>query len=568
MRPTLLPILFTTNEARLVNSINTNLKNLDLEYQISLDEIKALNTLSSKNQLNQLGVNNTNNDADLNNPSITSKMEFDLVTSFSLQLIELFLLDILQFTDFQLRHFDWYITLSTLVVFLAYFIPSLILNTWMLTNNTNTFTIYISSLSIVETIDAHLPPGINLKHSIQGVFNYITALTFWCLFVSILYYTTITKEVNGNFLQISLYLLSLFGVSCLSILNGIGCITGCFDSWAWYIGNEELNLKQRELELNYELRNLDALLSKSNEVNPNLNEMIMDQLIKIDSVIRDVILRRDNSHGIYMVVKFTFWLYCVYKVLYGIIRAIALVFSTVDLIQNHSNESKDSFSGNGDFLSNMIAKIILFYIYSDKKTRLMLTFDEIVENNENFLDRITMIVNFLISFSFFIFSFQNVLLTFKNFKTLSRKLVGLTKFEGFEKIKDNFIKLTQDSKSTKFINRAGNLFKYNIFTELTHLFVAETTGIYVVSTALLLNSVDMPIHLAKLMMNERLWGLEKSSTTLTSEINAEFMNNWFDRWFAVGCIGTVLVIAILDQVQTLYFTEYSTSSNYDEENIV
>lgn len=123
------------------------------------------------------------------------------------------------------------------------------------------------------------------------------------------------------------------------------------------------------------------------------------------------------------------------------------------------------------------------------------------------------------------------------------------------------------------MNKNGSLFKFNIFNELTYLLVCEITGIYVVSTALLLNSANMPIHLSQLSINQNEWEVKKSST-VASDINAEFMNDWFDRWFAVGCVGTVLVIVILDQVQSIYFNASGINGSglqklsYDEEELM
>lgn len=523
LRPILLPLLFTTNDVRLVNSINLMLKELNLDYQISLDKIKSLNILNdSKDKFN----NNYNNTF-ANFMSKFSILSFDLLTSLSLQLIELFLIDILQVTDFEFRHLDWYLTLFILIINLVYLIPSCILYNLILSNQQN-------------------------NDILKKVIKFILISIFWILFLFILYFFGVTKEVNGNFLQLSLYLLSLFGVSCLSILNGLGCITGCYDSLDWYLGNEEINLKKKELELTYDLKTLDSLIISKES---NLNEIIWDQLIKIDSILRDLTLLKQNFKGIYRSFNFVFWIYCIYKTLYGIINAFKVVFNSIGIYQivYENNKNGEMFSGNGDFLSNMIAKIILVYIYQDSKIRSFSTFDEIVDENEDILNRITMIVNFLISFTFFTFSFQNVLLTFKNFKKLSIKLVRLNEFDFFSKF----------TKNLNELNEIKPIRKENLFNELTYFFASEITGIYVVSTALLLNSKNMPIHLSQLFMNINDWNNQKSSS-IKSYINADFINAWFDRWFAVGCIGTILVLVILDQIKTLT----KSTSKFDEEGLI
>lgn len=534
LRPTLLPLLFTTNETRLIKSINNNLKILSIDYQISLEDI-IKNIKFSNNNLNQYNLISEND------YSIFSISTFDTLTSLSLQLIELFIIDILNVIDFEFRHFDWYITLSILIIFLTYITPSCILYNLIISDN------FENSKN---------------NNKFKNIINFIGIFLIWCLFLGVLYMVAINKEVSGNFLQLSLYTLSLFGVSCLSILNGLGCITGCHDFWDWYYGNEEIKLKKLELELSYELKTLDVLLSSSlSSKETKIYDMIWEQLIKIDSISRDASLIKQNRQGINSFAKFSVWLYCIYKTFYGLLNTIKIVFDELGIFQfliDYENNGKEkiskNYTGNGDILSNIIAKIILVYIYTDQNIRSFSTFDEIVEKNDEILDMITIIVNVIISFIFFSFSFQNVLLTFKNFKKLSRKLVKLNEFEVFHKLKS----VLKQSKNLNSI-----VISKTLLNELTYLFVSEITGIYVVSTALLLNSINMPIHLSKLIMDIDQWNSLKEST-IKSYINPDFMNDWFDRWFSVGCIGTILTIIILDQVEF----ESSRLSNFDEEELI
>jgi hypothetical protein len=484
IRPVLLPLLFTTNDKRLINSIHLYLKELNINDDISFDQIKNLN----------LSKNNSEN--------WKSKklygLSFDLLVSFSLQLIGLFLFDIIHVTAFEIRHFDWYITLSILIFGLTYLLPAYLVYNWIFEKPND------------------LNNNINFK-----IVNLFATLIIWSLIIYSSYLFTITRHVDGNFLQISLYLLSLFGVSCLSILNGMGCIMGCYDLKQWVNGEEVVLLNNQEIELSIELRNLEFLLLQQD------NSKIWTQLIRIESILRDISIKKASQRGIFYFIKLTSWIYCIYKVIFGIIKIFQSILNAI-LINNVTrieDNNKDVYHGSGDLLSNTIAKIIIILFYNN-------------EPNYELLEKITMIINFGISISFFIFSIQNVLLTLKNLRTISKTLIELNEFNKFNR----FNRLQNNINFMRFKGKSNRLFK--------SLFICEMTGIYVVSTALLLNSTNMPIHLSKFFISEEDWKVGRLVLN-NSVIDIEFINNWFDRWFGFGCLGTILFLILLDKYQTI-----------------
>lgn len=533
VRPKLLPLLFSTSETRLVNSINGYLKLHKSSYEIPVEKTRALfpepgwTNAKETYALRHLPMNVFNHIGMIN-------ITFDLITSFSFQLIGLFLLDIVNCTDFIVKHFDWYLTLSVLIVGLVYLIPTYLLYLWISTEN-----------------KWHITRS-------RNIFNCGVIFIIWSTILYALYSVTITKDVDGNILQISLYLLSLFGVSCLSILNGTGCILGCYDLWNWFKGKDETDLQKKEMELSADLRNFDSLLQKSDS-----KDHIWNSLIKIESALRDINSARQSQKGFYFFIKGSTWIYCLYKVMFGIMRTIQLVCYAIGFIQNviekkGNANSDDFYTGSGDLLSSTIAKLVVIFVYNDNKS--LSTTKEILENYPEKLDQITMIIKFFISVTFFLFSFQNVLLTFKNFKVLSRKLIGLSHFEVFNVIQREFVNILEFPDENNFPNGANTLFQ-----ELTSVCICEMAGIYILSTAFLLNSTNMPIHLSKLFITQDVWNNEILAVK-NYTIDADFVNEWFDKWFAFGCFSTVIIYMLLEKLESNAFN--GSYSVFDEEQSV
>ena len=522
IRPTLLPLLFTTTEVRLVHSIENGLKTVNTPATFPAQKIKIQN-LNINQKHNHLGY--ASNSMGYSTSGLFNHA-FDLLVSLSLQLIGLFLLEIIKVTDFQVRHLDWYFTLSILVISLLYFLPSYFLFCW------------IFPTTVVDSGEPNRSKDGNIRHTIifQGSKLAVSAL-IWCITVYTIYRTTVSSSLDCNFMQTSLYMISLFGVSCISLLNGIGCLMGCNDSWDHYRGHDEAKVQLKELELTYELQSLDTHLNDD-----GLPEEVWNKLIVIDSLVRDINFHKQSKHGLYHFIKISTWGYCFYKVLYGTFRVLQMVYYAISVLHDvidHDHEddviSTGAFyDGSGDFLSVTIAKIVLV-MCSTTQSPPYASYEELFEAHAEKLDMISMIVNFIISVIFFIFSFQNVLLTIKNFKQMSRTATSL--------LDSNVSKFNLNLNLNLDLNlRASAMQDFNrTFYKLTSLFICEMTGIYVVSTALLLNSKNMPLHLSQLFIDEGEWKSIKSyyNQIQGALIDVDFMNNWFDKWFAVGALATL-----------------------------
>lgn len=427
IRPIILPLIYTTNNARLASLTNRNLQILHIDHHVVNNQIDSIKVYGESRFV---------------------IIAIDVIMSLSVQLIGLFLFDILRFCDFSIRHLDCYITLVLLTIGLVYVIPVYILYKWIqpTPNNTN-------------------------------LVDYSKVILAWILVLVVVYLAT-SKEMSGTYLQLSLYLVSLFGICCLSILNGIGCVMSLREMYEWFHGIHELLLSGKEEELIREL--------KSENVD----------LIKAESLSRELVNIKNGDKGIGALVTYTTWIYSIYKIGYGIIRVIQFMMNIVQ-------KKKGEIDGNGDLLASTIAHILGY-------------------NGE----QITMIINFLISVSFFLMSIQNVLITFKNLRLVKKKLVGL----------EIVNKLQVYNESVAILDE--------LYQELIPLVLCEMTGIYVISTALMLNT-KLPIHLTKLWINEQEWsGLKMTLDSL----DVDFMNDWFDKWFVIGSTASILIFTLFEKI--------------------
>lgn len=539
--PTILPLLFFTSELKLVKSINKSLTELNINDEIDLNKIQDM-------KLEKIKITGSFYFMLSKKYNILNFSNFilNLLMSFSLQLITLFLLEIIKVTDFSIRHLDWYITVSTLTISFTFLIPSYILYYWI-------FKYELSVNSKPNTL-------------FQKLSKYGIALVLWSLVISIILMLLLKFNIEGNILQLSLYLLSLIGVSCLSVLNGIGCTMGVYDAWSWYSGGDINDTEQKELEISCELKTLDNLFYQINENNPCTNDLkllLWDKLNNIDSLLRSLACEKQKKDKLNFIINISFWIYSIYKVVYALFGILELLIFAILFNKSNITQNNSFYDGNGDFLSQNIAKCILI-VYNRENISFYSTWDDYFLSNEYLLDQITMLVNFFISLVFFVFSFQNVLLTFKNFKILSQNLIHITKFEIFNKIREDLKDLLDLKTGTYFSNQKEKMAVHD-FQELIYLCLCQITGIYVISTALLLNSANIPIHLKSLFLSSNDWMQEISSKD-SMNVNAEFINNWFDNWFFLGCSSTVMMMIVVKYFRTLYLNmSYNT---FDEEKLI
>lgn len=467
VRPRLIPLLFTTNEIKLVKSVNARIHEIKSDYIVPIDKVAQLCSPSEKPRRFRY------EDTALN-------MFIDTVISLSAQLIGLFLLEIIHLTDFEIRHYDWYLTLSVLIYSLVYIIPTLILYFW----------IFKADGSIEDDTWSEV-------RKIGVLF------TMWFAVVYITTKLTVLREIEGNLTQLSLYLISLFGISCLSILNGIGCFMGCVEFYNWFTGKEYRESVSKEIEASEVVRSMDIALDEGGIT-------LRKKLILLDSLLRDVSLLRQYSHGIYFWIRCGSWVYCFYKIIYGTVRIMQLVIDF--MVMRDKGIRENVYHGNGDFISVTLAKIVIALFY-DRNTGM---------KGDELLEQVSMAINFVTSICFFFFSINNVLFTIKNLKALSNK--------GY------FV----DSSDIS-IDKILGAYSFEIY----NLVIVEIGAVYVVSTALLLNSTNMPFHCSNLMIGDkRIDGLKGK---IGNFVNADFINDWFDEWFAIGCLLTFTILMMIEQ---------------------
>lgn len=487
IRPKLIPLLFTTNETKLTASINSHIHEIESDYKIPIDYVK------------QIYVNDEQKNRPLFEHRILEAF-IDIIISFSIQLIGLFLFEIIHVIDFEIRHFDWYITLCLLLVGLTYIIPTLIIYFW------------IFKADKVKEVD-----------QCKNIKQFTITFALWCAIVYGTTQLTFLKDIEGNIIQISLYLISLFGISCLSVLNGIGCLMGCVECFNWYTGKEYNERISKEFRATEVVRSMDSALKKGGTI-------LRHKLSLLDSLLRDVTLLKQYRIGMYFWIRCGSWTYCIYKIIHGAIRIVQL---TIDLIlAKNKRVHQNHYHGSGDFLSATMAKIIIAMLFDD------------ADNASDYMvEQITMGINFVISISFFFFSINHVLFTIKNLKALSKK--------------SGFINSSNQINFDKIVG--------DYLFEIYNLVIVQISGVYVVSTALLLNSTNMPFHCKEFVFHREDWENDRLKSTVSNLINADFINEWFDAWFFVGCSLTVMTLVMLNKNKTE--THYKTDSYIDVEEI-
>ncbi|TID19251.1 hypothetical protein CANINC_003822 [Pichia inconspicua] len=394
-----------------------------------------------------------------------------------MQLIILFLFDIIHITDFQIRHYDWYLTLTVLIYGLIYIIPSLILYFWIFKAE-------------------------GLKELNEWIELRKVGMIF-IMWLSVVYCTTkftVLREIEGNSTQISLYIISLFGICCLSILNGIGCFMGCVEFYNWITGKEYKDIVLKEFDASDVIRSLDKALNEDDST-------FSKKLTLLESILRDISLLKQYNHGLYFWIRCGSWVYCFYKVIYGTVRMIQLAIDFV--MMRDKGVRENIYHGNGDFISVTLARVIIVAFYD-------------VKANNELLEQISMAINFITSICFFFFSINNVLFTIKNLKALSNKGYFL------------------DPTKVSFDRLIGS---YSF--EIYNLVIVEIGAVYVVSTALLLNTTNMPFHCSKLMISSD--KVETLKKNVGNFVNTDFINDWFDEWFAIGCLLTLIILTLIEK---------------------
>lgn len=220
-----------------------------------------------------------------------------------------------------------------------------------------------------------------------------------------------------------------------------------------------------------------------------------------------------------------FGVYCVYRIANVIVIRIPMMIlyrhSTGDEYELHDEKTNviseqtpepTAPSASKDALATTLSKMILFIFHT-----LPVTESQLIN-----------LFSFVLSGSLFVCSFSNVLMTFKSFGRFLPASVGTN-------LSKNWLK---------------------------HLIISELLGVYVIATALLIRT-NLPTNLSQQV--SKILSLSGSAirnpTFAMKEV--EFIDNWFDKVFAISCIFTALLIAVrkeLDRNAWIHDLE-----NYDEE---
>lgn len=494
IRPILLPVLFSTDHGKIIQSVNDKLRLMKFN-EISPDVAKFYTDKRTKDGLlykknKDCSFNSNSSSSSNSNSSFNLKIlniTFDILISFSIQLIILFLFEILHFTDFYVRHFDWYLTLSTLILSTTYIIPSYLLFDWIFYSRNQMY--------------------------LMG--KYLVVLLFWSILITIVNKLAITNEIECNILQLSLYMTSLFGVSCLAILNGIVCILGTLEAINWYFARDEDFLQEKAMNLNMELNKLNQIVHElsfsktpDSKEHSNLKFLLQDQLHVVENLTKELGIFQHINDTIYTISKFGFWIYCIFKDINGIFKFFILLFKWFNFV-GYAHTSDSSYNGSGDFISEAIVKLIL-------------SKDTPPEEIEKYL----MAINFVLSLSFFYFSFSNVIVTFEKIEKIFKNISGSSVVRKVVTIDASPLDNVEPHLSKLYHTRSGA-------QRWTQIALGEMSAIYVISTALMLNSSSLPMHLSG-------WVIKEKLIPHATIINVDFISDWFDRWFVVGSLLAIL----------------------------
>lgn len=208
-----------------------------------------------------------------------------------------------------------------------------------------------------------------------------------------------------------------------------------------------------------------------------------------------------------------FGVYCIYRIINVILIKLpyqAWASSGAPKVINDDDEALAS----SDALAITISKIIL------SLTSLPITETQLVSQ-----------ISFLLSGGLFLCSITNVVTTLRSFK--------------------------------KFLPSMGNYSTTSI-TYLKHLVISELLGVYVMSTALLIRT-NLPENLSNQVSKIlSLSGSAISNMSKKSKLSAiqevEFIDNWFDKIFAITCIITLIVLLLRN-----YLDDDNNMDEYDEE---
>jgi len=432
---------------------------------------------------------------------------FNSTVSLSLQIVWLFLFDIAGVFDSPVKTFDTNITLMLLTITLSYLVPA-----WV--------------------IQCVIYQKINKSHNNKKVYNlkrlaiaFCTIEAIWILvlkaFSSILLKSGLQLSKMSMF-QVALYRISIFGVVCMAILNGTGCISSVFSFIAFAKSKVS---KGDVVSLAKSLKLVDSLIISRKQrfsmAENNYNdESLLDNELSVLEGNRDDLIRRlalasenclrkegERNMGQKFGDLFELGLvaYCAYRVINNFLFQIpVIVLAKVGILNKKASEQ--------DPISATLAQIAVKYL-----------------NTGYSLEQLAVLIDIGFAVCLFICSFRSVELTLSNIgKALQFKI-------GFE-----------DGTP---MNTYSSQFSY-VFS----LVVAEVTGIYVLSTILLLD-------------NGSLQSQPKDESLNSEYIDAHSINVLYSSWFGLSAVCSLIGLYTLQKFQNFSGNDFD-DDEFDEEKLV
>lgn len=281
----------------------------------------------------------------------------------------------------------------------------------------------------------------------------------------------------------------------------------------------------KRLSLLNRVQSFAHIPTKNTEENELTNEI--DSLKSLrNSLYSDLIKAISRYHnqnsqqniGLERVLEWANWglaVYCVYRIVNVFLIKLPILFFYGEqdyTVQSEVIDSAEEPSISKDALAITLSKVILTIFYN-----LPVSESQLVNQ-----------LSFILSASLFICSFSNVLTTFKSF--------------------------------SKFF--PGHLGSATAKTWLKYLVVAELVGVYVIATALLIRT-NLPANLSNQISQILSLSGHTVQAANSSIKEVVFIDNWFDKIFAITCVVSGFVIVakrLLDEDRL-----NTGVSSYDEE---
>ncbi|KAF6063219.1 Abscisic acid G-protein coupled receptor family protein [Candida albicans] len=461
---------------------------------------------------------------------------FSVTLSLSVGLILLILLELGDFLDADSRLGLFKITINTLIFLLVSVVPIFI----------------ISLLAIQDILPKTLPSA--------GLVSILYAV--WLLVLhkcgDLTQSFNPRGDVSRHVVEKVINEVSIVGITILAILSGVGSISTPYKIFEKYKGLEPDSKDVNQVDINsaiqYFNNTLSLIAKRKSELNklqvaaggtvynlPNDSHRLhkspkkLSLLHKVQSFAN--ISKYDSEEN--ELIKEIESLESLKNTLYD---DLVKLISKYTLQNDQYNVSLERllYWGNMSLAIYCVYRIInvflvklpllLFYgedYYNVSSTVILSVFRNLPVSEAQLVNQLS----FILSASLFVCSFSNVLTTFKSFSRF---------FPGHS-----------SSETTK--------------NWLKHLIVAELVGVYVIATALLIRT-NLPATLSNQISKILSLSGSAAKSPNASIEEVVFIDNWFDKIFAITCVITSIVIFMKRLLEEDRLN--TDSSSYDEESFI